>query len=197
VGIGNQLGCNQRVTTTSGHLRDHDLTTMTLSQQQQSTRANDQQDNIDMSVPIVWNSASSSYQAINTMPTSSGYQQQMACHQTSDGNNSNMIEGETGDNVQLMGMNVIETCNNLKNMIGQHQINPCQQCARVKSTCPAQQMVVNNNAELNGAHLSSLAVDDLDENELIECLAACDPDVHLYDIQNNTYSTQYNIYREQ
>nr|WIE96211.1 basic helix-loop-helix transcription factor [Loropetalum chinense var. rubrum] len=70
---------------------------------------------------------------------------------------------------------------------------PCPQCANQKNS--SQQMMIGSNTDLNSINLSSLAVDgDLDEEQLLEYLAGCDPETQLYQIQSNAFP-QYNIYR--
>lgn len=70
----------------------------------------------------------------------------------------------------------------------------CQQCANHR--CHGLQMTPPNNTDLNSINLTSLGVDgDLDEDQLLEYLAGCDPESQFYNMQVNTYSQYNNQYR--
>lgn len=78
-------------------------------------------------------------------------------------------------------------------MIAQPHIQPCQQCANHR--CHNMQTLSTNSTDLNSINLTSLAVDgDLDEDQLLEYLAGCDPESQFNSMQSGTY-TQYNVYR--
>lgn len=108
-------------------------------------------------------------------------------------NMANMHENQvltTGGDVSLIN---IGGGNSTGNQMVTQQTVQCQQCANHK--CFSQQPMMACNTDLNSINLTSLAVDgDLDEDQLLEYLAGCDPEAQLYHIQNNVFP-QYNIYR--
>jgi len=145
-------------------------------QQQQQQQQHQQQQNHpaqgQLNVPMIWNSTGNSYhQNLGIVDNSQAGQ---VCN---------------GNGTTVMNMDVGNSDNQL---IGPQMV-PCQQCVNHK--CSNQQLMMSNNADLNSINLSSLAVGgDLDEDQLLEYLAGCDPEAQFYHIQNSAFP-QYNIYK--
>lgn len=144
-------------------------------QQQQTMAQQQQQQDVDpnqINAPMIWTTAENSQYQMNMMENPGSGQM---C--------------SSGD-VTLMNMDVGNSNNQ---MIAQQAVQ-CQQCTNHK--CYNQpQVMMNSNTDLNSINLSSLAVDgDLDEDQLLEYLAGCDPEAQLYHIENSAFP-QYNIYR--
>lgn len=165
---------------TNNHIQSNMAMTMQPHSHQLQAQQNSQQSSgaNHVNMPMMWNTAENPYQQnLNTAMHNTGSEQ--ICH---------------GGDVNYMNMDV---GNSNSQMIAQQTTTiQCQQCANHK--CSNQQMMMASNTDLSGVNLTSLLVDcDLDEDQLVEYLAGCEPETQLYQLKNNSFPQQQNIYRQQ
>lgn len=143
------------------HIDNNLQQNMTLEMEHQATQ----------NVPVVWNQQETPYQ--NNLSSIHGAGGEQICPAAAAATTAG------GGDVILMNMDV----GNQNNQTMTQPTVCCQQF--VNHRCCSNQQ----STDLNSINLTSLLVDgDLDEDQLLDYLAGCDPETQLYNMQNNAFA---------
>lgn len=155
---------------------------ITMTMQHETVQADCSSSHIN--VPVMWNQETeTNYQNLQQIEDN-GKGGQICQTGAGDGDG----DGDGNGDVTLISMDV----GNSNSQIIPQPVVHCQQCANHK--CSNQQAIFANSTDLNSINLTSLLADcDLDEDQLLEYLTGCDPEVQPLNMQNNAFP-QYNIY---